>query len=56
LFQLGDCVLGFEHLKALHAKDEDFGDLVVECSEHPKAYFLSRVNGCVHQGVAQESS
>jgi len=27
LFQLDDCALGFEHLKALYAEDGDFGEL-----------------------------
>ena len=40
LFQLDACVLGFEHLKALHDKDEDFGELYTECSKHPKGDFL----------------
>ena len=41
VFQLDACVLGFEHLKALHEKDEDFEELYAECSKHPKGDFLS---------------
>ena len=40
MFQLDACVLSFEHLKALYAKDEDFGELFTECSKHPKGDFL----------------
>ena len=40
LFQLDACVLGFEHLKALYEKDEDFGVIYEECRRHPKGYFL----------------
>jgi len=40
LFQLDACVLGFEHLKALYDKDEDFGELYADCSKHPKGDFL----------------
>ena len=40
MFQLDACVLGFEHLKALHVEDEDFGELYVDCSKHPKGDFL----------------
>jgi len=43
LFQLDACVLGFEHLKALHEKDEEFGMIYEECLEHPKRrLFYSR--------------
>jgi len=38
LFQLDACVLGFEHLKALYDKDEDFGELYADCSKHPKRF------------------
>ena len=40
MFQLGDCVLGFEHLKALYAEDEDFGELFAKRSKHPKGDFF----------------
>jgi len=40
LFQLYACVLDFEHLKCLYAEDEDFGELFVVCSKHPKGNFL----------------
>ena len=40
LFQLDACILGFEHLKSLYEKDEDFGELYNECSRHPKGDFL----------------
>ena len=40
LFQLDACVLGFEHLKALYEKDEDFGQLYEECRRHPKEDYL----------------
>jgi len=40
LFQLDACVLGFKHLKALSAEDEDFEKLYADCSKHPKGYFL----------------
>ena len=40
LFQLDACVLGFEHLKSLYEKDEDFGRLFAECQKHPKGDFL----------------
>ena len=40
MFQLDACILGFEHLKALYAKDEDFRELFAECSKHPKGDFL----------------
>jgi len=33
-------VLGFEHLQALYAEDEDFGELFAECSKHPKGDFI----------------
>jgi len=40
LFQLNACVLDCEHLKALHDKDEDFGEFYADCSKHPKGDFL----------------
>jgi len=40
LFQLDACVLGFKHLKALYAEDEDFGELYADCAKHPKGEFL----------------
>jgi len=40
LFQLDACVLGFEHLKTLYDKREDFRKLYVVFSKHPKGDFL----------------
>ena len=40
MFQLDACVLGFEHQKVLYVEDEDFGELLPECSKHPKGDFL----------------
>jgi len=40
LFQLDACVPGFEHLKALYAEDEDFGELFVVSSKHPNGDLL----------------
>jgi len=40
LFQLDSCVLGLEHLKSLHATDEDFVELHSDCQRHPKGDFL----------------
>ena len=40
MLQLDTCVLGFEHLKALCAEDEDFRELFAECSKHSKGDFL----------------
>jgi len=40
LFQLDAYALGFEHLKALYAEDEDFGELFAECSKNPKGDFI----------------
>jgi len=42
LFRLDACVLGFEHLKALYAEDEDFGQLFAKCLKHPKGDFLTQ--------------
>ena len=33
-------MLGFEHLKALYEKDQDFGVIYEECRRHPKGNFL----------------
>lgn len=40
LFQLGSCVLGFEHLKSLYKEDEDFKELYESCQAHPKGDFM----------------
>jgi len=40
LFQLGACILGFEHLKSLYTTDEDFGELYFVCQKHPKGDFM----------------
>jgi len=40
LFQLDACILGFEHLKTLYGKDEDFGVSYEEFYRHPKGDFL----------------
>jgi len=39
LFPLNACVLGFEHVKALYNKDEDFRELYAECYKHHKGDF-----------------
>ena len=36
LFQLGTCVLGFEHLQSLYKNDEDFKELYESCQSHPQ--------------------
>ena len=40
LFQLDACVLRFEHLMSLYAKDREFGELFHECKRHPNGEFL----------------
>ena len=40
LFQLDTCILGFEHLKSLYAKDEDFRVKYAACQKCPKDDFL----------------
>jgi len=40
LFQLDACVLGFKHLKAFYANDEDFGELFTICSKNPNGDFF----------------
>jgi len=40
LFQLGACVLGFEHLKSLYEHDEDFYKLYESCKQRPRGDFL----------------
>jgi len=40
LFQLDACILGFEQLKSLYSKDEDFRELYPACQKHPKEDFL----------------
>ena len=61
MFQLDAYILGFEHLKALYAKDEDFGSCLLSVQSTlkviswSKKVFYLRVHGCVYQGVARES-
>jgi len=50
LFELDALVLGFEHLKSLHAKYEDLGDLYSVCLKHPKGDFLVQ-EGYLFKGV-----
>jgi len=39
LFQLGACVLRFEHLRGLYHDDQVFGELFEACLKHPKGDF-----------------
>jgi len=50
LFQLDACVLGFEHVKALCAEDEELRELFAECSKHPKGDFLIQ-EGFLFNGI-----
>jgi len=50
LFQLDALTLGFEHLKSLHAEDENLGDLYSLCLKHPKGDFLVQ-EGYLFKGV-----
>jgi len=40
LFQLDACVLGFEHLKLLYSRDEDFWELYGACQKHTNVDYL----------------
>jgi len=42
LFQLDAYVRGFDHLKALYAEHEDFGELFAIFPKHPKGDFLAQ--------------
>jgi len=50
LFQLDAYLLGFGHVKALYAEDEEFGELIAECSKHLKGDFLIQ-EGFLFKGI-----
>ena len=63
MLKLDACILGFKHVKALYAKDEDFGKLFAVRLEYPqKVIFLPKkvsclnIRGCVYLSVALVSS
>jgi len=49
LFQLGACVVGFEHFNSLYKEDEDLKELYESCQSHPQKDFFIH-DGYLFQG------